>query len=128
MQWLYDVLPDRFSEQAMHDYLTVVIEQDEICGQTYSDGPAFSTNIWKDALKPKRYLISGFTAHGFHFLWCNNTFFHEQKESCSCRFCLQTTCDRQHALTCEYVINHTPSQALSEVHSLLILKNVTIDE
>ena len=79
------------------------------------------------ALEPKRYLISGFTAHGFHFLWCNDTSFHEQQDSCTCRFRLKTTRDRQHAFSCEYVRNHTLSQALSEVHSLL-LKNVTIDE
>ena len=78
----------------------------------YADSPAFNNQIWKQALSGNRYLITGFTAHGFHHHLCKQRNFHKRNSACVCRLCNESALDKNHGLICAVLVN----KSLKERH------------
>ena len=112
---IHDGLVD-LKRKVRRDYLSFVEEKAmEFVVANYTDGPAFQTHLWKESIS-LRYQVVGFTAHGFHHLWCENKAFHSHKNNCICRFCRAPNTERLHGLTCTKVIG----KSLIERHSFIL--------
>ena len=89
----------------------------EFVTQRYTDGPAFNSYSWKDTLA-SRHIVTGFTAHGFHHLWCAMKGFHNLDESCICKFCKSTDNNRLHGISCPTISGNTLSERLAFISNV----------
>lgn len=116
-------------EEVRRKYLKEIEEKDfDFVLKRFTDGPAFTHNTWRLTLS-SRHTICGFTAHGFHHLWCNKNGYYDPCGDCVCKFCSLSTgskekgldVDKLHALSCPNIAGVT----LAEKHLFLSSFNLT---
>lgn len=67
----------------------------------YTDGPAFTSAVWRQANQNNRSKICRTTIHGFHHMICENQeSFHQLCEDCKCKYCQKNCSNRYHLLAC----------------------------
>jgi len=114
--------PEWFDQKTCEVYLKYVHSKNiHLEMGDYQIGPAFASNSWRRSLYPNRYLITGFTVHGFHHLWCTNASFHKLQSECQCKFCSNRNVDRHHPFNCPTINQgENTNLTLREIHNRIV--------
>ena len=107
---------DDIPEDLRLEYLLILEEEKmNFNAQIYENGPAFTSEFWKQTGHNNRYLVCGFTAHGFHHLCCKNKKFHSLNSDCTCTHCDHRIETIKHPLECDKI----PRGSLSVTYKFL---------
>ena len=74
----------------------------ELIEQSFFATQAMRTDEWKGAMQARRHVATRYAVHGFHFLLCTNSNFHEPCGDCVCVYC-KHPCSTYHFSDCENV-------------------------
>jgi len=99
-----EYIKSKFSLPVTSAYESFIAELEEkyatIDHKFYST-PVMLNLEWRTCMYDKRHILTRHGAHGFHYIICCKTGYHEVDEYCTCKFCSQL-CDQYHFLECTY--------------------------
>lgn len=107
---------NQLDENTIHQYQSLVEDKNmKFTIERYTDGPAFTSNHWKNTNQQNRHWITRFTVHGFHNKICQKTFYHtDYTIDCICKLCNHTIDNRYHLY--EHISDLPLSTFLENLH------------
>ena len=81
---VYIVLIFKYIEAYIAD---IQVKEEKFNAVGYINGPAFTSENWKNENQTNRHIITRITSNGLHHKLCVQQNFHEINDECICKFC-----------------------------------------